>query len=351
MNAASDLYKTLHIKSIREEVKDFKTFSFAENINYKAGQYLTLVYHSHNDEVRRSYSITSSPVLNEPLSIGVKRIENGLFSRKLIDNAKPNDELISIGAGGLFVLPGDIENHKQVFFFAAGSGITPVFSLIKTLLYAHKQINVVLIYSNASPEKTVFLNELTSLQTTFAKQFYVQFLFSNIIDLSKARLHRDLIFGFLNEFLVADFSQILFYICGPQSYMRLCTFTLRENDVPAMNIKKEDFVINSIQKRDASPPDKISRNASINLNGNKFEFVVEYPDSILRAAKKNNVSLPYSCEAGRCASCIAKCIKGRVWHSYNEVLTEKELQKGLVLTCVGHPVNGDVELDIITNET
>jgi ring-1,2-phenylacetyl-CoA epoxidase subunit PaaE len=348
MNAANDLYKTLHIKNIKEEVKDFKTFSFAENLNYKAGQYLTFVYHLHNEEVRRSYSITSSPVLNEPLSIGVKRIENGFFSRRLIDSAKANDELISIGAGGLFVLPDDIKNYRQVFFFAAGSGITPIYSLLKTLLYAHPHINVVLIYSNASPEKTVFLNELKMFEKKFAAHFHAAFLFSNIVDLSKARLHRDLLFSFLNEFSVADFSDTLFYICGPQPYMRLCTFTLREKDVPLSNIKKEDFAINSISKRDAFPPDKVSRNALINLNGKKIEFSVEYPNSILQAAKRNNISLPYSCEAGRCASCIAKCIKGKVWHSYNEVLTEKELLKGLVLTCVGHPVDGDVELEIKT---
>ena len=190
MNDSNGLYKTLHIKNIKEEVKDFKTFSFAENVNYKAGQYLTFVYHSHNEEVRRSYSITSSPVLNEPLSIGVKRIENGLFSRKLIDNAKIDDELITIGAGGLFVLPDDIKNYKQVFFFAAGSGITPVYSLIKTLLFAHTNINVVLIYSNASPEKTVFFNELKTLEQKFKQRFHAEFLFSNIVDLSQARLHQ-----------------------------------------------------------------------------------------------------------------------------------------------------------------
>ena len=348
MNADNGLYKTLHIKNIKEEVKDFKTFSFAENINYKAGQYLTFVYYSHNEEVRRSYSITSSPVLNEPVSIGVKRIENGLFSRKLIDNAKPNDELISIGAGGLFVLPDDINNYKQVFFFAAGSGITPIFSLIKTVLYDSANINVVLIYSNASPEKTVFLNELKTLEQKFIQRFRVRFLFSNIVDLSKARLHRDLIFNYLNEFSVADFSTTLFYICGPESYMRLCTFTLRENDVPLLNIKKEDFAINSVHKRDALPPDKTSHNARISLNGKEFGFTIDYPNSILQAAKKNNINLPYSCEAGRCGSCVAKCLKGKVWHSYNEVLTEKELSQGLVLTCVGHPVNGDVELEIVT---
>lgn len=346
--STNGLYKTLHIQNIKEEVKDFKTFSFAENILYKAGQYLTFVYHSRSEEIRRSYSITSSPVLNEPLSIGVKRIENGLFSRKLIDNAVINDELITIGAGGLFVLPDDIENYKQVFFFAAGSGITPVFSLIKTILHKHVHIHVVLIYSNASIEKTVFLNELKTLEQKFAQHFNVRFLFSNILDLSKARLHRNLIIDFLSEYAETDFSKALFYICGPQSYMRLCTYTLRENDVPLLNIKKEDFVINSVHRRDALPPDKTSHKAFINLNEKKFSFAVDYPNSILQAAKKLNIVLPYSCEAGRCASCMAKCVKGKVWHSYNEVLTAKELKQGLILTCVGHPVDGDVELEIKT---
>jgi ring-1,2-phenylacetyl-CoA epoxidase subunit PaaE len=349
MNADNGLYKILHIKNIKEEIKGFKIFSFAEKVNYKAGQYLTFVYRSHNEEVRRSYSITSSPVLDEPLSIGVKRIENGLFSRKLIDNAVVNDELVTIGAGGLFVLPDDIKNYKQVFFFAAGSGITPVYSLIKTLLHAQSHIHVVLIYSNASTGKTAFLNELQILEQKFEQRFHIKFLFSNIVDLSKAHLHRDLIFNFLNEFLIDDVLKTLFYICGPESYMRLCTFTLRENDIPLSNIKKEDFVINSIRKRDAFPPDKISHTAVINLNGKTIEFPVDYPNSILQSAKKLNIALPYSCEAGRCGSCIAKCVKGKVWHSYNEVLTEKELQQGRVLTCVAHPVNGDVELEIKTN--
>src|SRR5882762_4753703 len=111
---STGLYKTIRIKRITEEIKDFKIFSFEEdhNITYKAGQYLTLVYHSRNEEIRRSYSITSSPVLNEPLSIGVKRIENGFFSRQLVDTAKPGDELVTIGAGGLFTLPADISNYK-----------------------------------------------------------------------------------------------------------------------------------------------------------------------------------------------------------------------------------------------
>src|SRR4051812_14354419 len=107
MQEPDGLLKKLRIAAIKEEVKDFKTFVFEEghNIHYKAGQYLTLVHRHNGEELRRSYSITSSPVLQEPLAIGVKRIENGFFSRRLVDQAQPGDELWTTGSGGFFILP------------------------------------------------------------------------------------------------------------------------------------------------------------------------------------------------------------------------------------------------------
>lgn len=351
MATGNNLYKTLKISGIRENIKGFKTISFENNpdIHYAAGQYLTFVYQDHNTEKRRSYSIVSSPFLNEPLSIGVKRIENGLFSRILIDNAKTGDELKTIGSGGIFILPENLHQYKQVFFFAAGSGITPIFSLIKTLLHAYKNIHVILIYSNTSEDKTVFLNEIKHLEEKFQSKFQARFLFSNHSDLSKARLHRQMIIDFLQQFSIAGFGQTLFYICGPEAYMRLCTFTLQENDVPKSNIKREDFIINSARRRDALPPDTASHKVVLRMNNEVFSFEVNYPDSILQAAKKTNLTLPYSCESGRCASCMMQCVKGEVWHSYNEVLTEKELAEKRILTCTGHPVNGDIELVLQTN--
>src|SRR5687767_12573163 len=116
-------YKTLRIRKINEEVKDFKTFVFEQvnGITYRAGKYITLVQQVKNQELRRSYSICSAPELGEPMTIGVKRVENGLFSRQLIDYAKPGDEWTTTGAGGLFVLPAEVEDYQQVFFLAAGS--------------------------------------------------------------------------------------------------------------------------------------------------------------------------------------------------------------------------------------
>jgi ring-1,2-phenylacetyl-CoA epoxidase subunit PaaE len=344
------IYKRLIIKKVHEEVKNFKVFTFEENhnIQYKAGQYLTLVKYHQKEEVRRSYSVTSSPVLNEPLSIGVKRVDNGFFSRQLIDTAKSGDEILTTGAGGFFLLPDDSDNYKQLIFFAAGSGITPIFSLIKTALHAHSYLSIVLIYSNASREKAIFFSDLQKLRLLFPDRFHIEMLFSNSFDLANARLHRDLIFTFIHQLSIVSKERVLYYICGPENYMRLCTYTLLEHGIETNRIKKEDFYISAVRKRDAIPPDKQDHTARIHIKNRTHDIIVHYPDSILKTAKKQELALPYSCEAGRCGNCVARCVSGNVWHSYNEVLTEKELQEGLILTCVGHPIGGDVELEIIT---
>ena len=348
MNEDKTFYKTLRIHSITEEIKNFKTFVFEEGhgISFSSGQYLTLVHFQGKEEVRRSYSIISSPVLNEPLAIGIKRVENGVISRELVDHAKPGDEIITTGSGGFFTLPEDPENYGQLFFFAAGSGITPILSLIKTALYAYPHLSVVLVYSNASPRKTIFLATLAQLQQQFPQRFTLEFLFSNSSQLSLARLNRELIISYLKKFLSNKKDKTVFYTCGPEAYMRLCIYTLQAEGIPAEHIKKENFYFSELKKRDSAPPDANDRQAVIHLGNKELDFTVHYPDSILKAAKKNGFLLPYSCEAGRCGNCVARCTKGSVWHSYNEVLTEKELSQGLVLTCVGHPNGGDIELVI-----
>lgn len=341
------LYKTLVIETIQEEIKGFKTFAFKDGhgIKYKAGQYLTFVHKENSEEIRRSYSMVSSPQLNEPLTIGVKRIENGAFSRKLIDHAQPGDELLSIGAGGFFTLPYDLAHYKQIFFLAAGSGITPILSLAKTVLKTHKQ-NVVLIYSNPSPEKAVFLDELKELAVQFNQRLQLELLFSNSPDLATARLYRESLQKLVEKFSLAQHHHTLFFICGPEAYMRMCTYTMQEEGVPKENIRKETFIVQTTRPPQPHPPDKALHRVNIQIGEQQHQFNVQYPDSILAAAKKQGIILPYSCEVGRCGNCAAKCIDGKVWLSYNEVLTEKDLQSGLTLTCVGHPVGGDVSLEM-----
>lgn len=341
------LLKKLTVASIIEIVPGFKVFEFeediADRIHYKAGQYLTFIHYFNGIETRRSYSIISSPTLGEPLAVGVKRIENGVFSRFMIDRVQPGDVLETIGAAGLFTLPPNIQAYKQVFFFAAGSGITPIYSILKTVLHEQAGIHAVLIYSNHSPEKTAFLQELKHLQQQFTSRLHIEFLFSTDKNFYRAHLHREYIFSLVYQYRIASLQEVLAYVCGPQNYMRMCIYTLQELNIPAENIKKENFNTQKVTTK-IEPPDKQTYTAHIHFAGRTYTIIVQYPNTILRAAKEAGIALPYSCEAGKCGNCTMRCSKGKVWMSYNEVLTEKDIQQGLVLTCVGHPVFGDIEL-------
>jgi ferredoxin-NADP reductase len=341
-------YTQLTIKGIQEEVEGFKTFTFADDhsISYKAGQYLTFIHKTRTGEIRRSYSIVSSPLLQEPLSMGVKRIENGVFSRELIDHAKAGDQLLCTGAGGLFVLPEQIDSYKQLFFFAAGSGITPIYSLIKTVLAGYPHLSIVLIYSNHSKHRVIYLTRLRALEEKYAGRFAVEFLHGDSPFLHTARLNRELLVQLMERYLNCGLAETLHYICGPESYMRMCTYALQEEKIPQDNIKKENFIVENKKVLKREPPDKATHKVSIDYSGIHYDFEVSYPDSILKAAQKQDIDLPFSCETGRCGNCLAKCTSGEVWLSYNEVLTDKDIQNGLTLTCVGHPINGDVKLQI-----
>jgi ring-1,2-phenylacetyl-CoA epoxidase subunit PaaE len=314
-------------------------------MKYESGQFLTLVDISGKQEIRRSYSIVSSPALNEPLTIAVKRIDNGFFSRKLVDHTRIGDQLFTTGPAGFFRLPENIKSFKHIFFFAAGSGIAPILSLIKTVLHIYRDIFISLVYSNPSIESTAFYDVLKKLELDHPDKIQVHFLFSSESDLRKARLNRELLLEFL-AINRLNRNETLFYTCGPENYMRMIIFLLIEEGFPVENIKKEDFNPGNKKTAHRTPPDKNTYQVTLELNDVIFHFPVRYPDSILQAARKLKLSLPYSCETGKCGSCAALCKSGTVWLSNNEVLTDKDLARGLTLTCTGHPQQGDVVLKI-----
>ena len=350
MTTDDQAYKTTIITSIREETPGVKTFTIiyedGSNIPYTAGQFITFVFTHHGKEERRSFSISSCAVLQEPLSFTVKRIDNGAYSRLLTDRAVVGDKLYTTGASGLFTLPQNIAIYKQVFFFAAGIGITPILSLIKTLLHTQPDKKVTLIYSNRSQEDVVFYNELQALTEKFPDNLKLEFLYSTSFDLSRARLSKALVPVLLQEYALVPKNEILFYICGPFPYMRMVIWSLEEQGIHDDQIRKENFNTNDRLVRKIESPDKTTHTATIKYNGREYSFPITYPDTILQAAKKIGLVLPYSCEVGRCGSCAAICTKGKVWLSYNEVLMDKDLEHGSILTCVGHPVYGDVTIEI-----
>lgn len=346
----TESYRQIIITSAREEIPGVKTFTATYDdgspIPYAAGQFITFVFTHHGKEERRSFSISSSPEENRPLAFTVKRLANGAYSRFLIDIAKPGDKLFTTGTAGRFIIPTYIDIYEQVFFFAAGIGITPVISLIKNLLYSHPDQQVVLVYSNKSREEVVFYNELQALAEKYPERFRLDLLYSNSFNLNRARLNKALLPLLLSEHGRVPKEKMLFYICGPFQYMRMVIYALEEQKIHAYQIHKENFNTNNRPIKENKPPDTDPHKVTLIKDGQEFTITVQYPESILQAAQKNGINLPYSCETGRCGSCAAKCIKGTVWLSYNEVLMESDLRKGVTLTCTGHPVGGDVTLEV-----
>lgn len=339
MNASP--YIAVTIADIRLETPDTKSFVLRHDapIAYQPGQFLTLVFLKPGKEDRRSYSIASHPQWGEPLTITVKRIDNGEYSRFLFDQCAVGDTLLTIGASGFFVLPEHIEGHSHYFFLAAGSGITPMLPLIKTILRDHPTLHVHLVYSNRSEERTIFHAILTSLEKTFPN-FHVLYLFSVAKDLMKARISKLMLQTFLDKTLGNEKDDALFYLCGPHDYMQMISITLLTEGVTLRQIRKEIFsTVKPVVKE--LPPDQLPHRVTLHYSGTTHALTVQYPLSILETAKRAGVVLPYSCEAGKCGTCAATCLQGKVWLSYNEVLLDKELAAGRVLTCMGYPYGTD----------
>lgn len=335
----------LTIRSVTLETPDTKTFTFEKEptLHYKAGQFLTVVRNTLTHEVRRQYSFTSHPRLDVYPSITVKRIANGEISRWLFDEAKKGDTVVSIGSSGQFTLPTDTRSYQKVLFLAAGSGITPILSLIKEVLY-YQQLDVVLIYSNHTEGSTIFLQPLRELQNKFSTRFKVEFLFSDAKNLMRARLGKSILEELFQQYVTVP-QHTLAYVCGPLDYRQMAMVTLLAQGIPNDHLHKEVFHTPPARMHQ-EPPDKELHVVKIQLNHQLIELPVQYPTTILAAAKKRNIDLPYSCEAGRCGTCAATCVSGKVWMSRNEVLTDRELEQGRILTCTAYPIESDVELVI-----
>jgi len=346
----NSIIKRLEITGIISETRDAKTFVL-EPLDgwtpiYKPGQFITLVFKTKRGEKRRSYSLSSSSVLNEQISITVKQVENGEFSRFMLGHLKVGDVLHCSGFSGLFVLPENKSSSQSFCFLAVGSGIVPCFSLIKTLL-TDTQNKITLIYSNKNKEETIFYKALEKLAEVNQGRLQIRFLFSASNDIYYKRLSKWLLEQLLEHYHENTVAETLFYLCGPFEYMQTMEITLRIQ-APKENIIKENF---STLPRliIPEPPDKKAHQVAIHINGKIHTLTVQYPKSILATAKENNIELPYSCEARRCSSCAATCVKGEIRMAYNEVLVDREVEKGRVLVCQSYPIKGDAEIVCDTN--
>lgn len=333
--------KIVDIISLTPSCKSFVLDAAGWQPKYKAGQFLTLVFFTKHGEKRRSYSISSSPKNSEPLTITIKRLDNGEFSRLLLSKAKIGDELFTSGISGFFSLP---ENHsfQNLVFFAAGSGITPCYSIIKDVLSVRSYVRIFLVYSTRSVVETIFYNEIESLRKLHPL-LTVHYLFSNDAHYPSRRLNNGLVEVLLQNFIGNDLRSTAVFVCGPRAYMLVATIAAQVYGFAKDQIFKEEFFPPKRRKL-PRPPDEDEHTVIIHVNKKTYSLKVQFPTTILQAAKAAGIALPYSCEAGVCGSCVATCTNGQVWMAYNEVLTESEITQRKVLVCEAFPVFGDAEI-------
>lgn len=331
----------LKVDAIKWELPDTATFFLKEvsgkHISYKAGQFITLVFAHHGEEVRRSYSLSSSPD-EELLSITVKRIANGEISRFMLTKIKPGDILNAVEPAGRFTLR-DTEAPGDILLFAAGSGIVPIYSQLKYALSRPGKSNLVLVYSNMSAPSVLFGSELEAL----AKQYPERLVIIHQLSSEANRLNNLIVERLVRRY-VADIPNAEFYTCGPFAYMRMIRLTLLYLGIEPDKIRKENFVLETVPVA-ATLNNYPPQNIRISFKGETHDLVVGENQSILQAALQNNIPLPYSCRVGDCSTCAAKCTMGKVQMAKNDVLTDADIASGWILTCTGHPVSNDVEIE------
>lgn len=334
----------LRVEAIKWETPDTATFYLGQpsgkKINYTAGQFITLVFTHHNEEIRRSYSLSSSPD-EELLAITVKRIINGEISRFMLTKVKVGDIINAVEPSGRFTVS-DFDQPKDIFLFAGGSGVTPIYSQLKYILNRPGESKLTLIYSSQDANAVLFKNELDELATRHPNRLKIIYLLST----EGKRLTNIMVEQLVRHYAQFDLKKAEFYLCGPFTYMRMIRLTLLYMGLEPVQIRKENFVIETVHVSTIPinyPPQKIK----IKFNGEIHDLIVGENQSILQAALQNDIALPYSCRAGICSACSAKCSSGRVQMAVNDVLTDLDMAQGWILTCTGHPVTDDVVIEYL----
>lgn len=345
-------YLQLRVIAIEEQPTEVLKISFEQvtgpPLSYRAGQFLTLVFEVNGRELKRSYSLCSSPDVDEPIAIAVKLVENGEISRLIHHQLAVGDEVMVDHPNGKFIFEPQTEIQRTIFLFAAGVGITPLLSILKTALIKEPQSKVVLIYSSRSSQETLFLQDLDGLKKAYPRQLEVIHLFSNSKNLMRARLNGFLVGQLVKTYLHFDRRDALFYTCGPIDYMDVCRITLLGLGFHAVQVRRETFVIPEDETDEDDSTEKIvdKNTYSVNLHfrGDVYHLDVPFPKRILEVALAHQIDLPYSCSGGVCSTCTATCVRGGVRMDYNEVLTDEEIASGRVLVCTGHPTENDTTI-------
>ncbi|MFY0631898.1 MAG: ferredoxin--NADP reductase [Flavobacteriaceae bacterium] len=312
------------------------------NFSFKAGQYITVKKELNGKEIRRAYSICASPKSGE-VKVAIKTVEGGTFSVYATSQLKTGDVLEVHEPEGKFIL--NPEAGKNYIAFAAGSGITPVLSMVKAILENTSDATITLVYGNKSEADTIFKNELEALQNEFSSRFNLHYIFSrqNVEGSLFGRIDE----GFTNYFVKNIYKNTSFdsaYLCGPEEMINTVSSTLQGNGFETSQILFELFTASTEEENTDQIKDGETE-VTILLDDEELSFTMKQTDNVLAAALRNDVDAPYSCQGGVCSSCLAKITEGKAVMTKNTILTDGEVADGYILTCQAHPTTSKVSID------
>ena len=343
------------VQQTRDSVQVFLMVENEQVFAYEAGQFLTLIFPDLGpSEIRRSYSLSSSPAAEEPLSICVKRTVNGSVSSFLTRKLRVGDRLQSLLPAGQFVLPPEDAGEEELVFIGGGSGLTPLFSLIKEALLRQPRRRIRLILANRNEDHILFREELQSWQRRFPDRFRIIHWLSmphGRLDLGRSegldttirpgRLSNLALEMMLQRELGEALPDAHVFLCGPPGLMLKAEMTLRFMGFSGDRLHKEDFVIHEPFR----PAPEGLPNSLITVKG-VGQFKLSAGQSILEAALAAGVELPYSCRSGTCTTCSAQLQSGRVEMYTSNSRVDSEATQGHVFTCVAYPLTEEVTLEV-----
>ncbi|CAM1334181.1 2Fe-2S iron-sulfur cluster-binding protein [Tenacibaculum aestuariivivum] len=342
-------FHKLNIEKIIKETADAVSILFTiptelkEAYNFVAGQYITIKTTLNNQEIRRAYSICTSPNSNQ-VKVAVKAVEKGAFSTYATTKLKENTVLEVSEPEGKFIL--EPTANKNYIAFAAGSGITPILSMIKTVLNNETSSTFTLVFGNKKAESTIFFKELNDLAIQYPSQFNLHYIFSKEVrnESKFGRIDKSHVNYFIKN-IHKDISFDAAYLCGPEEMINIVSDTLQENKFEKENIHFELFTASTSDDDISIIYADGKSEITVLLDDEETTFSMEKTDTILAASLRNKLDAPYSCQGGVCSSCIAKVTEGKAVMSKNSILSDEELKEGFILTCMAHPTTNKVIID------
>ncbi|QTE24318.1 ferredoxin--NADP reductase [Polaribacter cellanae] len=310
--------------------------------NFTAGQYITLQKEINGEEIRRAYSICSTPKSGE-IRVAIKAVENGTFSVLATSVLKAGDIIEISEPEGRFLL--NSQTNKNYIAFAAGSGITPILSMVKTVLQTEPTSNFTLVYGNKTVADTIFYDELNTLKESFSNRFKLHYIFSR--EEVKNQLRGRIDESVTNYFVKNMYKETSFdaaFLCGPEEMINEVSKTLKNNNIPEENIHFELFTV-SVDEEALSEIKAGTTEITVLLDDEETTFNMLQTDDILAASLRNDLDAPYSCQGGVCSSCMCKVTEGKAVMVKNSILTDGEIEEGLILACQAHPTTSKITID------